>query len=227
MCGRYALFSDPETIARRFDVAVGDYEPTYNAAPSQSLPVIADDDPSSVRAFQWGLVPSWADDASPGPINARTETASEKPMFAESLAERRCLVPCDGFYEWHEEDGTKRPYYFHRPDGEPFTMAGIWAAYDPETKQTGLDAFGASDTPDREADPIRSFAILTRDATATVAEYHHRESVILSHEEESRWLADDYQALLERENEVDLAARPVSRAVNDPANDRQTLVESV
>ncbi|GGM72500.1 putative SOS response-associated peptidase YedK [Halarchaeum rubridurum] len=227
MCGRYALFSDPETLARRFDVETAGYEPTYNAAPSQSPPVIADDDPSVLQAFQWGLVPPWADDASPGPINARVETAHEKPTFAESLAERRCLVPCDGFYEWREEDGTKRPYYFHRPDGEPFAMAGIWATYEPETKQTGLDAFGSDAAPEREADPVRSFAVLTRDATGTVADYHHRESVILAPEAESRWLSPSYEDVLERENDAGLVARPVSRAVNDPANDRPDLLKSV
>ncbi|MBP2250784.1 putative SOS response-associated peptidase YedK [Halarchaeum solikamskense] len=227
MCGRYALFSDHETLARRFDVETSGYEPTYNAAPSQSLPVIADDDPGTLRAFQWGLVPPWADDASPGPINARVETVREKPTFAESLEERRCLVPCDGFYEWREEGGTKRPYYFHRPDGEPFAMAGIWAMYEPETTQTGLDAFGAEGSPDRAADPVRSFAVLTRDATGTVADYHHRESVLLAPEEESRWLSAEYAGLLDRANDVDLVARPVSRAVNDPANDRPDLVETV
>ncbi|WP_435097451.1 SOS response-associated peptidase [Halarchaeum sp. P4] len=225
MCGRYALFSDPETLADRFDVSVEAYTPTYNAAPSQSLPVVTNDDPDTLQPFQWGFVPSWADDADPGPINARAETADEKPMFADSLEARRCLVPCDGFYEWREEDGTNQPYYFARPDGEPFAMAGVWARYESETRQTGLSNF-ADDHVEREADPVHSFAILTTEASGVVADYHHRESVILSRAEEDEWLAGDL-ALDEHENDVELAARPVSRAVNNPANDRPGLVERV
>ncbi|QLC34016.1 SOS response-associated peptidase [Halarchaeum sp. CBA1220] len=226
MCGRYALFSDSETLAHRFDVTVAEYEPTYNAAPSQSLPVVTNDDPGVLQSFQWGLVPPWADDADPGPINARVETAHEKPTFAESVETRRCLVPCGGFYEWREEGGTNQPYFFARADGAPFAMAGIWARYEPETKQTGLGEFADAGEPDQEADAVHSFAILTTEASGVVADYHHRESVVLSRAEEARWLDGDLD-VREHENALDVTARPVSRAVNDPANDRPALVERV
>lgn len=229
MCGRYALFSDPETLAERFGVAVEGYDPTYNAAPSQSLPVVADDDPERLRAFQWGFVPPWADDASTGPINARAETAREKPMFEGSVADRRCLVPCDGFYEWREEGGTKRPYFFRRADGDPFAMAGLWATYEPETTQTGLGDFaggGDGGAIDREREPMHSFAILTTAAGGAVGEYHGRESVVLDAEEEAAWL-DGSLALDGHENDVDYEVYPVSTAVNSPANDAPELVERV
>lgn len=209
MCGRYAIFSDPGRLAERFGAAVdGGYE-TYNAAPSQSLPVLCDDD--RFRRLQWGFVPAWADDASPGPINARAETLAEKPMFADA---RRCIVPCDGFYEWR--DG--QPYYFSRPDDRPFAMAGVWATYEPTTRQVGLGEFG-DDGPRRDADPVHSFAIVTRAATGVVADYHHRESVVLDAPDE--WLAGGD---VSGEN-PDFDVRPVSTAVNDPANDRPALIE--
>jgi len=42
-------------------------------------------------------------------INARAETAHERPMFRKALVRRRCLVAADGFYEWKRNNGRKRP----------------------------------------------------------------------------------------------------------------------
>ena len=80
--------------------------------------------------LRWGLVPGrWAEKASGRPlINARAETLQSQPAFRESFAERRCLIPADGFYEWLTDERGKRPVWFSRPDGELFAFAGIWAA---------------------------------------------------------------------------------------------------
>lgn len=232
MCGRYAVFLDSETFEQSFGVAPpGDYE-TYNAAPSQSLPVVRNrgGDPSESGGREaatsvWGFVPAWADDGYAPNINARAETVREKSSFDDAYRERRCLVPASGFYEWRAESGENRPYYFEREDGEPFAMAGIWSERMPETTQAGLDAFAADGPSDPE--PVETFAVLTQAATGTVAEYHHRESVVVAPEKYETWLSGDdpLDAVLAEPASFD--ARRVSAAVNDPSNDAPELTHPV
>lgn len=154
MCGRYSLFVDPATIETRLDVTVEGYQPRYNAAPSQSLPVVTDDESDSLTTAEWGLIPPWADSRDDGGhINARAETVSEKASFREAFAQSgtdagRCLVPADGFYEWTDVDGRNQPYRVTVDGGDLFAMAGLWAEWEPETTQTGLGAFGDDGTVD-------------------------------------------------------------------------------
>jgi len=107
MCGRYRLSRRAEIFASYFyaEYEGMDWEARYNIAPTQTVPVIRQDPREPVRGaslMRWGLVPYWAKDASVGykMINARSETAAEKPAFKESLQRRRCLIPADAFYEW-------------------------------------------------------------------------------------------------------------------------------
>ena len=78
--------------------------------------------------MRWGLIPSWAKDASAAAsmINARSETASTKPAFRGALKSRRCLIPADGFYEWIEREKTKQPFCFEVNQGQLFAFAGVW-----------------------------------------------------------------------------------------------------
>lgn len=234
MCGRYALFVDPSDLADEFGLRNVTYDATYNAAPSQDLPVVLDDDPDTVRAARWGLVPSWSGGpgSGPDPINARAETLAEKRVFREAYRERRCVVPADGFYEWVETPDGKQPRFFSRPDDRPFLMAGLWEAWTPEQTQTGLDEFSASGSGEaaelsRDTETIRSFTVVTAAANESVSEYHDRMPVVLDRERGERWLsADDPTELLESPA-TELQSWPVSRAVNDPSEDRPGLVEAV
>ena len=228
MCGRYALFSDPDELAAEFDLDDASYEVTYNAAPSEELPVILDDEPTEFSTARWGLVPSWSEGPrdGPDPINARAESLTENRLFAEAYEQRRCLVPADGFYEWTETGDGKQPYFVSRADGRPLLLAGLWETWTPEQKQTGLGEFAGGD-PSREAEPVRSFTVVTTEPNDFLADYHHRMAVVLDAEAGERWLsADDPSDLLEP-CDVELQAWPVSQAVNNPANDRPELVESV
>jgi putative SOS response-associated peptidase YedK len=106
MCGRYRLSRRAEILAA-YDTEYEDvdWDARYNIAPTQNVPVIRQDAKQSIRRaslMRWGLVPHWAKDATIGArmINARAETAAEKPAFKECLKHRRCLIPADGFYEW-------------------------------------------------------------------------------------------------------------------------------
>ena len=236
MCGRYTLTLERDAFEDRFDVAVGDsvaYEPRYNAAPGQDLPVITDDAPETVRRLEWGLVPAWADDDNGGMINARAETVDEKPSFREAYERRRCLVPADGFYEWVETETGKQPYRVALEDDRPFAMAGLWERWEPddETTQSGLDAFGGgleSEGEDDGDDALETFTILTTEPNDLVADLHHRMAVILDPEREREWLAADdpkAEGLLEPYPADEMRTYPVSTAVNDPSTDEPSLIE--
>jgi putative SOS response-associated peptidase YedK len=235
MCGRYSLFTPPEQLEARFDVAVETYEPRYNAAPGQSLAVIPDRDDGALARMEWGLVPSWADERD-GHINARGETLGERPSFRDAfegsagdgLAAGRCLVPADGFYEWVDEGGTSQPYRVRLTGDRPFAMAGLWSQWRPETTQTGLDAFGGGGPATGEPDIVETFAIVTTEPNDVVDDLHHRMAVVLPPEAERQWLSaapDDARDLLEPYPDDEMEAYPVSPAVGDPANDSPALVD--
>jgi putative SOS response-associated peptidase YedK len=133
MCGRYRLSRRKQLLEEQFATSPweDDWEPRYNIAPTQPVPVIRQDLKEPVRHLslvRWGLIPSWAKDASGAArmVNARSETATTKPAFCEAMKYRRCLVPADGFYEWQRMGKAKQPFCFEVNDGELFAFAGIW-----------------------------------------------------------------------------------------------------
>src|SRR5205814_10671769 len=119
MCGRYTLTNpDPARIRARFDLgesAEVDAAPRYNVAPTD--PVLAvrrrEDGVRDAGMLRWGLVPGrWAERKGGRPlINARAETLTTQPAFAESFRERRCLIPADGFYEWRKDERGRTPVW--------------------------------------------------------------------------------------------------------------------
>ncbi len=224
MCGRYSLFASRSELETRFDVSVGsEFEPRYNATPGQELPVIIDEDPTRLCRLEWGLVPRWADNATEAYINARSETVTEKPAFVDAYEHRRCLVPADGFYEWVETDGRKRPYRVAFDDDRPFAMAGLYERWTPETKQAGLGDFSGEGEPSERVEPLETFTILTTEPNEVVKPLHHRMAVILDPASESAWL-DGGDVSLGPVPGDELRAYPVSKAVNDPSNDNPELV---
>src|SRR5688572_4911137 len=133
MCGRFVQKAPAKKVARQFKVEeVPPLAERYNVAPAQE--VLAVREASGLRGagfLRWGLVPYWAKDPSLGAklINARSETAAEKPSFREAFRRRRCLIPADGFYEWKREGGRKQPYFFQLAAGAPFAFAGLWDSW--------------------------------------------------------------------------------------------------
>jgi putative SOS response-associated peptidase YedK len=113
--------------AEAFDLGgLPEQAPRYNIAPTQ--PVVAVRAGGSGREaalLRWGLVPPWARDTRQAPINARAETAADKPTFRHALRKRRCLVPASSFYEWAAVDGRKQPYGFRPWDSRPWAFAGL------------------------------------------------------------------------------------------------------
>ena len=222
MCGRYTLTNpDPAGLRARFDILesldVAD-APRYNIAPTD--PVLAvrrlDDEARGLGRLRWGLVPGrWAEKASGRPlINARAETLQSQPAFRESFAERRCLIPADGFYEWVADERGKRPVWFSRPDGDLFAFAGIWAAL----PRKGTD------------DVLHSCAIVTTEPNDLIRPIHDRMPVLLAPDREADWLdpkrpVDELLSLLVPAADDALIAREVSDLVNDVREDGPRLIE--
>ena len=222
MCGRYTLTNpDPAGLLARFDILesldVAD-PPRYNIAPTD--PVLAvrrlDDGARDLGRLRWCLIPGrWAEKASGRPlINARAETLQSQPAFRESFAERRCLIPADGFYEWVTDERGKRPVWFSRPDGELFAFAGIWAV---------LPRKGTEEV-------LHSCAIVTTEPNELIRPIHDRMPVLLVPDYEADWLdperpVDDLLSLLVPAPEEALIAREVPDLVNDVREDGPRLIE--
>jgi putative SOS response-associated peptidase YedK len=208
MCGRF-LLKAPSAAAAAFHFPddADDLPPRYNVAPSQ--PVLAvragPQGGTELVSLRWGLVPSWSKD-SRGFINARAETAPQKPAFRTPFRQRRCLVLADGFYEWVRKDqGGKQPFYFHLQGGRPFAFAGLW---------------------DRWGD-LESCALLTTTANELVRPVHERMPVILAPGDGERWL-DPRQVpgeLLRPFPASEMDAYPVSSWVNNARHEGPRCIE--
>ncbi len=215
MCGRYTITTKVALLGQYFDAQVPaeEIKPNYNVTPSMRLPVILDESPDTISLVQWGFHPHWDKTGKLKPqINARLETAAERPMFRDSFKRRHCLVLADGFYEWKRDGIHKTPYRIKLKSGEPFAMAGIWDA-----KPT--------DTTEQES----SFAILTTNANEVMTPIHNRMPVILQHGKEDDWLIaeGEYAPTLKTVDSYELVAYEVSRVVNSPLNNRPEVVEPV
>lgn len=216
MCGRYTYFpkefadlrvrwnldNDPSLFAAR-----------YNICPGQDVPVIIHSHGNNrIGSMRWGLVPSWAKYEKIGykMINARSESLTERPAFKELVERRRCLVLSSGFYEWRRDGAGKAPYFIYLKSQEPFAFAGLWDMW-------------------RKRDGVRlaTCTILTCAANERIQPLHPRMPVILSRENEQRWLEtggggfSDLRSLLDSYPSELMAFHPVSPLVNTPANDRR------
>jgi putative SOS response-associated peptidase YedK len=169
MCGRYRLSRKKEIIEQYFESAHwdDDWNPRYNIAPTQAVPVIRQHPTQRVRQLalmKWGLVPHWAKDASiaMNTINAKSETAATKPAFRDPFRLRRCLIPADGFYEWQRTAASKQPYCFEVGGGELFAFAGLWDGW-----------------KDSNGRWVKTCSILTTTPNTVTATVHDRMPVIL------------------------------------------------
>lgn len=217
MCGRFTLRTAPEVVAEQFALCdVPRFAPRFNIAPTQPALVVRMDQNRRCDAMRWGLIPSWARDASIGArlINARSETAAEKPAFRAALRRRRCLVPADGFYEWRREGRSRRPYFIHRRDDRPFALAGLWESWE---------------GPDHA--PLESFTILTTEPNELIAPLHDRMPVILAAEAYDTWLdptiqqPDALESLLVSAENEPLEAVAVGLYVNNAKHEGPLCIE--
>jgi putative SOS response-associated peptidase YedK len=224
MCGRFTLYADPETLAELFDLEhAPPLAPRYNIAPTQPVAIVrAADSRAGARDWThviWGLIPSWAKDPSIGArmINARSETAAEKPSFRAAMRRRRCLVPADGFYEWMRIGKRKQPYFVTETDGAPLAFAGLWESW------TGPDGT-----------ELETCTILTTEANELMSELHNRMPVIVQPQDFDEWLVggteltpaqvSTLQHLLRPFPSDKLQAYPVGQYVNNTRNEGEACI---
>ena len=164
MCGAYALADEQ---CEEVQVIISALDARYprsawhfgEVRPSETAPVLVSDAGKiHARLFQWGF-----EGHSSLVINARAETAAEKPLFADSLAKRRCVIPAAGFYEW---DTKKGKHLFAQPGSSLVYMAGIY------------DLFGGRP----------HYCILTTEANGSVRGVHPRMPLVLLREQVRSWL---------------------------------------
>jgi putative SOS response-associated peptidase YedK len=220
MCGRFTLTDPDADLAVQFNLPeVPDMEPRYNIAPTQpvaAVRVAAESQAQELALLHWGLIPFWAKDPKIGArmINARSETAAEKPSFRAAFKRRRCLVVADGFYEWQKQNGGKQPFYIHLRDRQPFAIAGLWEFWK-----------GPDDTA------IESCTLLTTAPNELLLPVHNRMPVILHPRDYELWLDPEVQAvevlkpLLQPYPLEEMDLYPVSRWVNNPKNDDPRCIE--
>ncbi len=230
MCGRFVSTQTTDDLAQYFSAEVPEQalEENFNVAPTQPVYAVrAAAGNRSIASLRWGLVPFWAKDIKVGSrmINARSETAPDKPAFRRAFTKRRCLIPADGFYEWQKIEGQKQkqPFFIHRADEEPLVFAGLWERWMPKDE----DGQGIPD-----ATPIDTCTILTTAANETMAPVHDRMPVFIPPTMWDDWLDPETDPARMRDLMVPapeglLTMYPITTAVNSVRNNGAELLAPV
>lgn len=228
MCFFYALSKTAQSLANRYQLGDGlDWPmeaglsaPKYYVSGFDfpKMPVLTNAEPDRLQVLAWGLIPSWVKTSAQAAeirsktLNARAETALEKPSFRQAIRQRRCLVPADGFYEWRTFNGKKYPYYISLKGRAVFSFAGIWAEW--VDSATG--------------EILKTYSILTTEANPLMAKIHNtkkRMPVILPRDEERTWLQDglsaaELQALMKPFPAELMEAYTISRLITSRTENR-------
>jgi putative SOS response-associated peptidase YedK len=193
MCFNVSVKKKKKVLENRFK-AVFSKDAVYTPAPFLSafthpnLPIITQENPKEIQMYNWGLIPSWirdfdqAEQLRKKTLNARIETAFEKPSFDESIKNQHCLILADGFFEWQDQNKEKIPHFIYRKDEESFAFAGIYNSWE----ETGTGII------------YNTCTILTQQANPFMAEIHNtkkRQPIILPPELEKEWLTQDCDAI--------------------------------
>lgn len=178
MCGRFTMYVNDEVLKSLYELTdLPTIMPRYNIAPTQPVGVVRANRYRNVREFLytvWGLIPPFAKQADfrYAPINARSETVSEKATFRGSFRHHRCLIPASGFYEWQ----GKQPYHFTMADESPISLGGITATWHSD-----------------DGSIVETCAVITTTANSLMAPIHDRMPVIIPREHHERWLDPETQ----------------------------------
>jgi len=222
MCGRFSQQRPASELAEIFaaEPLAEELGPRWNVAPTdEAYVVVQREDRRAVVAYRWGLIPHWADSAKVGSrmFNARSESLSRSPAFADALRRKRCLVPVDGFYEWQRTGSRRQPFTIGGADARPLVLAGLWAGW----RDPGRDVV------------VRTFTIVTTRPNEQMAGLHDRMPVVLPESAWDLWLdpelgdPGELQGLFEPTDEVALRIEPVSDLVNNVRNDGPDLIRPI
>lgn len=185
MCFSYAVNINPADLKSKLnikDIPTVTQGFFFNGFEHPDLPIILiKDNDIQIQNAQWGLIPEWTPNEHKAKefqnisLNARSETAFEKPVFRNAWEQHPCVVIASGFFEWKHVNKTKIPHYIQSSNDNFLWMAGI---YDHWTNvETG--------------EIITSFSILTTRANSLMSDIHNskfRMPVVLDHNHLIPWL---------------------------------------
>lgn len=236
MCGRYAASRSPDDLVEEFDLVDPPEQllaPSWNVAPTDEVYAVVQRPPRRtdggspapaerrLRVARWGLVPSWATDATTGArlINARVETAADKPAFRRAFAQRRALLPADGYFEWYGEvKGKKQPFFITPAGGGVLAMAGLYELWRDPAAPADVDPW------------LWTVTVLTTTASDELGRIHDRMPMLVEREKYDEWLdpattdTDRVRSLLVPAAPGLLTAFPVGAAVGNVRNNGPELV---
>lgn len=214
MCGAFSIYNDIAVLSKRFGVKPPKkkLEPRFNVRPAQSIPLIFNTEPDVLEYALWGVHPYWDKEGKMFIINARSD-GLEKATWKKSLAERRCLIIADGFYEWQKTDGAKIPYRFELKNKQPFAFAGLW-----------------QEEKDAQGNEHPHCVIITTEPNSLVSGVHNRMPAILNPTDEKLWLNPDVTPeealkLLKPYPEKEMLSYPISTLINRPTNDSMEVLK--
>ena len=177
MCGRYWIDDGRDSVELRGIIeqvnrrmTVEPVKTSGEIFPTDVAPVVA----PSRRMMPGAFAMRWGYALPDGRriINARSETAGERPLFRDGMRQRRCAVPATRYFEWEKRGGAKTKYAVWPAEGQMFYMAGLYRV------ESGMP----------------EFVILTRDPADSIAFIHNRMPVILPPDLAADWINPRYSA---------------------------------
>ena len=219
MCGRFAITIPSDAMSQLFAAQpVNNLPdvPNFNVCPTNFIHVITFNGlERKLESLRWGFVPNWYQAVNAGPllINARSETVAQKPAFANASRERRCLIPCSGFYEWSEDlEGNKIPWFLKRNDGAPLVFGGVWQEWGDESVI------------------VKTCAIVTTASNSKLSKIHHRLPLVLERSDWGFWLGEEghgaSRLMMPTANDI-LTAYKVSNNINSNTSSGPDLMSPV
>ena len=214
MCGRFASYKNLNKLKNIFNITNSDFNITqsYNISPGQNVNIIL-----SYKLENYLLESNWGytfinsnTQNKQMVINSRIETINSKLLFKDSFLKRKCIIPANGYFEWSQKEGEKKPYLIKLGDGELIYFAGVWR------KEKYND------------DKRRVFSIITKAANKKINEIHHRMPVVLNANNAQDYLeTKDNNLIFDNFENVDLNFSEVSKYVNNPKNNDDKCLTAI
>jgi len=217
---RYSISASPEDLSSRFGIETPtSFQPKYNAAPTQLLPVITAEASKGFSYFYWGAIPEMAKNKalSKKIYTTPAETLLDKGTFRKSMKPHRCTIPLDGFYSW-KLIGKKTlvPYRIFPSNSGLLAVAGIWEEY--ENMANG--------------EVVHTFSMITLPSTGILTPICERIPLSLSSENESKWLdlnssPEAIESVIRNPSKVEMTYFNVSPRINEPDFNSPNLLKPV
>ena len=214
MCGRFTSYKNLNKLKNIFNITNSDFNITqsYNISPGQNVNIIL-----SYKLENYLLESNWGytfinsnTQNKQIVINSRIETINSKLLFKDSFLKRKCIIPANGYFEWNQKEGEKKPYFVQLRDGELIYFAGVWR------KEKYND------------DKRRVFSIITKAANKKINEIHHRMPVVLNTNNAQDYLeTKDNNLIFDKFEDVDLNFSEVSKYVNNPKNNDEKCITTI